>query len=342
MVMADVAGKGAPAALFMAVSKTLIKMRATNDFNASSILTHVNGELSENNTTCTFVTVFLAILNVSNGQLQYCNAGHNPPYIKRSSGSLEQLDALHGPVLGAIPGVEYKMDEAVLEAGDMLLMFTDGVTEAMNEREEEYTEKRLENLLSQSQAQIPNELTVEILEDIRSHKGRAEQSDDITLLAIMYQGQETEQHGNLEVRIKNQMPELEYIEQQFGEYAARNGIPASDRQMLSMIMDDLLNNVISYAYPTGGDHVIHMDLSLRGRRLVLMFEDDGIPFNPFQVEQPDVDLPVEERGIGGLGIHLVREAVDEYHYQRRADKNVVILVKQLGNTGESADEGGPE
>lgn len=348
MVMADVSGKGAPAALFMAVSKTLIKMRATNDFDASSILTHVNGELSENNTTCTFVTVFLGILDITNGLVQYCNAGHNPPYIKRSSGSLEKLDALHGPVLGALPEVEYAMDEVVLEAGDMLLMFTDGVTEAMNERDEEYTDQRLENLLSQSQAQIPNELTVEILEDVRSHKGDAEQSDDITLLAVMYQGPEAQQGGHLDVRIKNRMQELEYVEQQFGEYAARNAIPASDRQMLSMVMDDLLNNIISYAYPMGGEHVIHMDLSLRGARLVLMFEDDGIPFNPFDVEQPDVSLSAEERGIGGLGIHLVRETVDEYHYQRRAGKNVVVLVKQLGkteasgNAGKSADETGPE
>ena len=140
------------------------------------------------------------------------------------------------------------------------------------------------------------------------------------------------------------MPELEYVEQQFGEYSARNGIAASDRQMLSMVLDDLLNNVISYAYPMGGDHVIHVDMSLRGTRLVLMIEDDGVAFSPFEAEQPDVGLSVEERGIGGLGIHLVREAVDEYHYQRRAGKNVVILVKQLGktevngNAGKSAGE----
>ena len=112
---------------------------------------------------------------------------------------------------------------------------------------------------------------------------------------------------------------------------------------MSMVMDDLLNNVISYAYPQGGDHVIVVDMTLKESRLVLMIEDDGIPFDPFHAEEPDVGLSVEERGIGGLGIHLVRETMDEYHYQRRANKNIVILVKELGalrkqnNVGESND-----
>ena len=102
-----------------------------------------------------------------------------------------------------------------------------------------------------------------------------------------------------------------------------------DRQMLSIVLDDLLNNVISYAYPEGGDHRITVDLTLHESRLVLTVEDGGIPFNPFAAEAPDTDLPLEERTIGGLGIHLVRESMDEYQYQRRADRNVVVLVKQL-------------
>lgn len=348
LIVADVSGKGAPAALFMAVSKTLIKSRAAHDFDPSSILTHVNAELAENNTTSTFVTVFLAILDVSTGTLRYCNAGHNPPYIKRNAGGLERLEALHGPILGVLPDLTYAEDETLLAPGDTVVMYTDGVTESMNEREEEYSDQRLTDLLADSKAQIPNELTVEILDDVRCHQGDAEQSDDITLLVAMYRGAMPDEGSHLEVRIQNRMPELEVVEKQFHEYAARTGIPDNHRQTLSMVMDDLLNNVISYAYPKGGDHVILVDLTLKGSRLVLMIEDDGIPFNPFAADEPDVGLSVEERGIGGLGIHLVRETMDNFHYQRRANKNVVILVKELGElresetAGESTDDSGPE
>ena len=221
------------------------------------------------------------------------------------------------------------MDTTVMVPGDLLVMFTDGVTEAMNEQEEEYSDQRLTNLLESSRAQIPNELTLDIIDDVRSHQGNAEQSDDITLLALGYNGPRPKDEGRLEVQIRNRMPDIDVVEARFLEFAEKNGVSDAVRQTLSMVMDDLLNNVISYAYPKGGDHVIIVDVTLRGSRLVLMIEDDGIPFNPFAEETPDVDLPVEERGIGGLGIHLVRETMDEHHYQRRADKNVVILVKDL-------------
>ena len=287
--------------------------------------------------------IFLAILDVSNGELVYCNAGHNPPYIKRNSGKLEQLDELHGPILGVLPDLTYTADNTALAPGDMLVMYTDGVTESMNEGDEEYTDQRLADLLSESNAQIPNELTLEILEDVRRHQGDAEQSDDITLLAAQYHGPSPENAGHMEIRIKNRMPDIDVVEERFRAFAARNSISETDRQTMSMVMDDLLNNVISYAYPQGGDHVILVDMTLKGSRLVLMVEDDGIPFNPFHVEEPDVGLTVEERGIGGLGIHLVRETMDEHHSQRRANKNIVILVKELGaptnqnNAGESND-----
>lgn len=330
LVVGDVSGKGAPAALYMAVSKTLIKSRSAHDFDPSSILTQVNGELAESNTTSTFVTVFTAILDVSTGSLSYCNAGHNPPYIKRKSGKLEQLDELHGPILGVLPDLTYSKDKNLLAPGDMLLIYTDGVTEAMNEKEEEYSDQRLADLLLGSGAQIPNEVTVDIIEDIRRHQGNAEQSDDITLLAVMYNGAEPDEDTHLEVQIKNQMPEMAVVEEKFQEYAERIGVPDADRQSMNMVLDDLLNNVISYAYPEGGDHVILVDVTLRGSRLVLMIEDDGIPFNPFAEQEPDTEKPLEEREIGGLGIQLVRKTMDEYHYQRRANKNVVLVVKELG------------
>jgi sigma-B regulation protein RsbU (phosphoserine phosphatase) len=329
MVIADVAGKGAPAALFMAVSKTLIKSRAANDFEPSSILTQVNGELSENNTTATFVTVFLAVLDVTTGLLRYCNAGHNPPLIKLESGHLKKLDSLHGPILGVLPGLTYTQDEYLMAKGDTLLMFTDGINEAMNEQEEEYTDRRLEDLLTKSIAQSPEELSNEIIANVRDHRKSAEQSDDITLLAMKYRGLRLGAEQNLTIRIRNDISEIASVEEQFHEFATRNGIHDTDRQTVSLVLDDLLSNIISYAWPDGGDHEILLDLTRYGSRLVLTVEDDGIPFNPFSADAPALELSLEERSIGGLGIHLVRESMDEHVYQRRANRNVVILARNL-------------
>jgi anti-sigma regulatory factor (Ser/Thr protein kinase) len=208
-------------------------------------------------------------------------------------------------------------------------MFTDGITEAMNEQEEEYTDQSLEYLLAKSDAAGPKKLIDEILVDVRRHQGNALQSDDITILAVQFLGAVCDEEKHLALKIPNQMSEIAVVEKRFQEFAETNAILDSDRQMLSVVLDELLNNVIRYAYPEGGDHLIDVDLSLHESRLVLVIEDDGIPFNPFAAATPDTGLALEERKIGGLGIHLVRKTMDECLYQRRANRNVVILVKQL-------------
>lgn len=329
MVVADVAGKGAPAALFMAVSKTLIKSRAAYDFDPSSIMTQVNGELSLSNITATFVTVFLAILDVSTGALRYCNAGHNPPYIKVKSGELEKLDDLHGPVLGVVPDLIYTQGEFLLSPGDTLVMFTDGITESMNERGEEYTDQRLEKLLSDSKAQNSEEMCRDIIHDVRRHQSDAEQSDDITLLALSFWGSREEDRKRLCLKIPNQISAIAAAEDRFQEFAAENGLHDTDRQTISMVLDDLLNNVISYAFPEGGEEEIMLNIDIIQSRLVLTIKDNGIPFNPFNAAEPDIELSIDERSIGGLGIHLVRQSMDDYVYQRRSNSNVVILAKTL-------------
>ena len=134
----DVSGKGVPAALFMAVTKTLIKARATDDFSTASIITRVNDEISQNNKAYMFVTIFTGILDLRTGNLTFTNAGHNPPHIKRVNGSLELLSQRHGPVIGAQAGLAFKEDTVTLSKGDFLLMYTDGVTEARN-REKEFS-----------------------------------------------------------------------------------------------------------------------------------------------------------------------------------------------------------
>ncbi len=137
-----------PAALFMAMAKTLIKSRADDDRSTASILTHVNDELSADNKNCMFVTIFAGILNIRTGELLYTNAGHNPPYLRRRDGTLQRLDKRHGPAIGAMEGMVYKEERDRLEPGDLLFLYTDGVTEAMDTENHLFSEDRLKDLLT--------------------------------------------------------------------------------------------------------------------------------------------------------------------------------------------------
>ncbi|GAH04090.1 unnamed protein product, partial [marine sediment metagenome] len=222
-VIGDVAGKGAPGALLMAVSKTLIKSRAADDSSPSSILTHVNNELSEENESAMFVTVFLGILNVKTGELVYTNAGHNPPYIKRSDGNLQKLDAFHGPVIGAMPELTYKQDSDTLGKNDTILLYTDGVTEALDIEDQLYSDPKLVELLLAQEYKTPKEMVEVVAEDVKVFQGDAEQADDITILAIQYYGLLEETGMNkLQLKIKNQLEQLGEIEDEFFEFALQN------------------------------------------------------------------------------------------------------------------------
>jgi sigma-B regulation protein RsbU (phosphoserine phosphatase) len=184
----DVSGKGVGAALFMALTKTLIKSRASNDFSPASILTHVNDEVGRNNESCMFVTIWVGILDLTTGTLTYTNAGHNPPYLKRANGDLLRLDARHGPVVGAMEGIVYGEDALLIGAGDMALLYTDGVTEAMDPNEQLYDERSLVEVLETREFPSVQDLVQATVDDVWRFQSDAVQADDVTVLAIQFLG----------------------------------------------------------------------------------------------------------------------------------------------------------
>jgi PAS domain S-box-containing protein len=329
-VVGDVSGKGAPGALMMAVSKTLIKSRAADDDEPASILTHVNNELSQDNASSMFVTVFLGILNVKTGEFVYTNAGHNPPYIRRKDGAIQKVDAFHGPVIGAMPGMPYDHDREKLDEGDVILVYSDGVPEAFNEDEQAYGELRLETLLASRNLNSAEAVVIHTLEDVKLFVGEAEQSDDITLLAVEFlETPEVANTQQLELIIKNRIEEMAVVDQQFSAFAAENDLPDATRQSVSIALDEMLNNIISHAYKGEKEKEIEVGIALSGNRLVVTIKDTGAPFNPFARKSPDISASIGEREVGGLGIHMVRNLMDEVSYQRQINKNVVTLVKLL-------------
>jgi sigma-B regulation protein RsbU (phosphoserine phosphatase) len=184
----DVSGKGVPAALFMAITKTLIKTKATQGLTADTILTRVNEDLSLDNPSVMFVTLFLGILNVRTGELDYCNGGHNPPYLIHTNGSLEPVETTNGMALGVMEDFKYTSKRIILEKGTTIFMYTDGVTEAMNEREELFSEERLEKELSVLKDKSTQEMIADIMERIRIFSKGVPQFDDITMMMFRFYG----------------------------------------------------------------------------------------------------------------------------------------------------------
>jgi len=182
--IADVSGKGIPAALFMAVSRTILRTKGICCFNTNEVVEQANNMLSEESVNSMFVTVFYGIINTETGVVEYVNAGHNPPYIVRANGAWEKLPKSDNLVVGVMGDMPYKSHTLQLNQGDSLVMYTDGVTEAFNLDFEEYTEARLEAILPSFASKICADICQTINADVKAFTQTAPQSDDITTLVI--------------------------------------------------------------------------------------------------------------------------------------------------------------
>jgi sigma-B regulation protein RsbU (phosphoserine phosphatase) len=202
----DVSGKGVPAALFMAVAKSLIKSQASHSLSPAKILTYVNQVISVENPFCMFVTLFLGVLNLTNGELIYTNAGHNPPFIRRQSGELEPLADRHGAAVGVIEDLTYKETRTSLSPGDVLVVYTDGVTEAMDPQHNLFSEERFVDLLQSASYTSAEEVVDLTMEKVYQFQGGAEQADDITVLSLRFLGNPAAKEGELrELGIKSEV-----------------------------------------------------------------------------------------------------------------------------------------
>ncbi len=331
-VVGDVSGNGVPAALFMAMTKIMVKTRAMSDPSPASIVTHVNDALSADNDSCMFVTLYLGILNLRDGTLLATNAGHNPPLLKRQDGQFEWLTAQDGPMVGPMPGIAFKESGIQLGPGDELFLYTDGVTEADNRRRELFGNSRLKSVLTKSQALSVVDRLSEVMNAVRGFAGEAPQADDITMLGLRYHGVSP---SDVAVKVfhqtmPNQLTAITDLQIAFEQYVAQWAAAKPLIPTLNMALDDLLNNVVQYAFPNDPtEHHIEVEGEVHDACVVLTIRDDGIPFNPLSVAPPDLSVLLHEREIGGLGIHLVRAMFDEVTYHRNVGRNVLTIKKRL-------------
>ncbi len=331
IVVGDVSGKGVPAALFMARTITFIKATAHEAKSPDEILSRVNRELSRHNESCMFVTVFCGIVDVSTGEFTYTNAGHNPPLIARQGAPAGFLAGGQGTVLGIEENAVFTKETTVLRPGDILCLYTDGVTEAFDGKGEMYSEERLTEEVSAHAGDSAAELAEDTMRKVRAHAAGAPQSDDITIVVCRYQHVAGSVAIPLQhtVTLWNRLSEIPALGREIAAFGKKHRLAEDALFDARLSLEEVVVNIVRYAYRDAGEHEITVRLIVRAGELVLEVRDDGRPFNPLEVPSPDLRKPLEEREAGGMGVFLARSVMDSVEYRRDGGENVLVMRKKL-------------
>ncbi len=328
IVIADVSDKGVPAALFMMTAKTQIKNYMRTGMDLAQSVETVNYQLCQENDAQMFVTAFLAILDYRTGRMECVNAGHNPPLVKRG-GSWGWIRERSGMALGVFEGLPYTSFSLELRKGDELLMYTDGVTEAMDPDGEMYGETGLEEFLGECGDLSPRQTVRALRHDVTRFTRDAEQSDDITLLALEY-GVPPEISATLTVPAK--VEELPHVMDFVHDELTRRLCPIAARNQLDIALEELFVNVCHYAYldtppevarEVRITYVYHADMP----GITVEIADRGVAFDPLAKPDPAAPTSIEEVQIGGLGIMMTKKSVDEITYRYEDGANIVTFLK---------------
>ena len=326
---ADVSGKGIPAAMFMMTAKTIIKDLAESGMAVNDIFTKANEKLCENNESGMFVTAWMGILDLTTGNVQFANAGHNPPLLKRADGSFEYLKTRAGFVLAGMEGVRYRVGELTLCPGDRLFLYTDGVPEATNVENKLYGEDRLLAFMNQNASIEATKLLPALKANIDEFVGEAPQFDDITMLMFDYKpkkGGERMTNKIFPAKTESLSEVLGFVEETLESLEC----PMKIQTAICVAIEEVFVNVAHYAYPNGeGDMSLQIGFEERSRTVTFRMADKGIPFDPLQKPDPDITLSAEEREIGGLGIFIAKKTMDSISYTYENDQNVLTMIKKI-------------
>lgn len=328
-VIADVSGKSVPAALFMMAAKSHIRGYLEAGMELGEAIENANRKLCEGNGSGMFVTVFAGVLDYRTGRMRCVNAGHNPPFLW-SGGAWRLVEERSGLPLGLFDGLPYAAFELSCEIGDELFLYTDGVTEAMDAQGRLFGVNRLKELLDAGFYLHPRSLIDLVRHDLAAFSEDAEQADDITMLALEF-GVPPEVSATLVVRADD--AELPRVNEFVHTELDRRLCPARAQNQLDIAIEELFVNVAHYAYPNAtaddpGSVRISYTYSAEPPSITVELSDDGIPFDP--LAKPDAAMPddILDVPIGGLGILMAKNSVDEMAYERVDGMNVVTIVKR--------------
>lgn len=334
IAIGDVAGKGVPASLFMMVTRTLLRAKAKPGQKPGELMASINAELCQDNPSDMFVTFFIGIVNLTNGVMEFCNAGHNYPYIIENSGAVRQLKVRNGIPLGVFGDTPYETSVYTFRPNEILVVTTDGITDALSSTNDFYGEAQLAAALASLAHKDTRSLTELLIAEVKRFSSGAEQADDITILTLQYKDKHFKPDQTMKsdsLILKNEVTELEKIALKLEELSEIWMLPPRVVMEINLALEELFSNVVFYAFNDGKEHLIRVDFSMTGPdTIMLTIEDDGQPFNLLEKPATDtIDLPLEQRPVGGLGIHLVKEMMTNVEYRRENGHNIVTLTRKF-------------
>ena len=317
-LIADVSGKGIPAAMFMMTAKTLIKSLVESGVDASEAFTRANNKLCENNEAGMFVTAWLGILDLNTGVLKYVNAGHNPPLIKRNGGYFEYICSKPNFILAVMKNIKYKANEIQLSPEDEIFLYTDGVTEAANVSNELFGADRLLESLNEKDNLYVNQLCNKVKSDVDKFVGNALQFDDITILAVKLNCLLAD--NSIVVLPNHDSMNLVY---NFIDLKLKDlTLDKSIANKIKLVTDEIYSNIINYS----GATCAKVSICKTDKAIFLTFKDNGKAYNPLATENPDTFLSAEDREAGGLGIYIVKKTASRINYSNKDGLNILTII----------------
>ena len=330
-LVADVSGKGVTGALYMMNARTLIKDALLEEptFNPATALKQVNLELCRNNPAEMFVTAWVGVLDLETGRIAYANAGHNPPLHLRNNELPEWIRERSGCPLACFEKVNYRVFETTLAPGEMLFLYTDGVTEAMDSTGDLYGDARLHTTLVGATAGDPASITPDglvqtVRNSVKLFADDAPQADDLTVLAVQYLGAVERYMRTFSCNDKAVASTSEYLTEMLEKNCKCS---EAEKAQLLIALDEVVSNVVRCSGASGVALEVRFSRAPRG--VTVSVSDDGKPFNPLYVPEPDTKAPLEERTPGGLGILLLRKTMDDLNYRYAHGCNILTFRKNF-------------
>jgi sigma-B regulation protein RsbU (phosphoserine phosphatase) len=333
MMVADVSGKGVPAALFMMMSKLLLRNAAMEGMSPANALTEVNEIICRNNKEEMFVTVWLGILDLATGVLTAANAGHEFPILKNSQGKYAAIKDKHDFVIGGMPGIKYRQYEIKIDPGSRIFLYTDGVAEATSTDFALFGIDEILDVLNRDPDVAPKQVCDAVYAGVEKFVKGAPQFDDITMMSIHYIKRYEVKESDMPQRsitVKSTLDQLEPVTAMATEFLDMYDCPKRIKPQICVVIDEIFSNISSYAYEQEpGDVEVQIVMNNAQRSVDLTFIDSGVEFNPLRVEEPDVSLAAEDRETGGLGILMVKKLMDGVFYEYKDNKNILKIRKFL-------------
>jgi len=326
----DVSGKGVPASLFMAVTRSTFRTVSVHESMPDRIMTTMNKTIADMNKTHMFVTLFVGVLDLPTGRLHYCNAGHDAPLLVGAGVGELPCDA-NIPV-GFRPKWKFSLQEAHIFTGTTIFLFTDGLTEAMDANKSQFQMERVNDVANRALAnhqQEPRQLIAQMTEAVHQFVGNAEQSDDLTMMAIQYIKQQSDVQMRKSIVLPNEIQEVPRLNAFVDGVCETVGFNEDDAMQIKLAVEEAVVNVMKYAYAPGLRGDVTIEAASNDVRLKFTIIDSGVPFDPTVQSEVDTTLSAKERKIGGLGIHIIRQNMDSINYERSGNLNVLTLRKKI-------------